>query len=43
MVNAAAHVCAFFNSRDDEYKSHASLHKEGFDVCDRAVYIHDKS
>jgi hypothetical protein len=36
-------VCAFFNSRDDEYKVMLPFIKEGFDVGDRAVYILDKN
>ena len=42
-VNCRCHVCAFFNSRDDEYKVMLPFIKEGFDVGDRAVYILDKN
>jgi hypothetical protein len=42
-VNCRCHVCAFFNSRDDEEKVMLPFLKEGFDVGDRAVYILDKN
>jgi hypothetical protein len=42
-VNCGCHVCAFFNSGDDEYKVMLPFIKEGFDVGDRAVYILDKN
>jgi hypothetical protein len=42
-VNCRCHVCAFFNTRDDEYKVMLPFIKEGFDVGDRAVYILDKN
>jgi hypothetical protein len=42
-VNCRCHVCAFFNSRDDEYKVMLPLIKEGLDVGDRAIYVLDKN
>src|SRR5712675_1071175 len=42
-VNCRCHVCAFFNSRDDEEKVMLPFLKEGFDVGDRAVYILNKN
>lgn len=33
------HVCAFFNSREDEYAVTLPFIKEGFDVGDKAVHI----
>jgi hypothetical protein len=42
-VNCRCHVCAFFNSRDDEEKVMLPFFKEGLDLGDRAVYILDKS
>ncbi|HLQ94620.1 MAG TPA: MEDS domain-containing protein [Xanthobacteraceae bacterium] len=42
-VNCRCHVCAFFNSREDEYKVMLPFIKEGFDVGDRAVYILDNN
>src|ERR1700730_4983128 len=42
-VNCRCHVCAFFNSRDDEYKVMLPFIKEGFDLGDRAVYILDQN
>jgi hypothetical protein len=36
-VNCRCHVCAFFNSRDDEEKVMLPFFKEGLDVGDRAV------
>src|SRR5260370_27274829 len=41
-VNCRCHVCAFFNSREDEYNVMLPFIKEGFDVGDRAVYILDR-
>ena len=42
-VNCRCHVCAFFNSREDEYNVMLPFIKEGFDVGDRAVYILDRN
>src|SRR5882757_6402989 len=42
-VNCRCHVCAFFNSREDEYNVMLPFIKEGFDVGDRAVYLLDKN
>jgi hypothetical protein len=41
-VNCRCHVCAFFDSRDDEYSVMLPFMKEGISVGDRAVYILDK-
>jgi hypothetical protein len=41
-VNCRCHVCAFFDSRDDEYSVMLPLMKEGINAGDRAVYILDK-
>jgi hypothetical protein len=40
-VNCSCHVCAFFHSRDDEYKVMLPFFKEGIDAGDRAVHIID--
>jgi hypothetical protein len=40
-VNCRCHVCAFFHSRDDEYKVMLPFFKEGMDAGDRAVHIID--
>ncbi|MEA2904385.1 MAG: hypothetical protein QOI12_1772 [Alphaproteobacteria bacterium] len=42
-VSCRCHVCAFFNSRDDEYNVMLPFLKDGIDGGDRAVYILDKS
>ena len=36
------HVCAFFNSREEEFAVLLPFLKEGFDAGDRAVHILDK-
>ena len=41
-VNCRCHVCAFFDSRDDEYSVMLPFMKEGINAGDRAVYILDK-
>jgi hypothetical protein len=41
-VNCRCHVCAFFDSRDDEYSLMLPFMKERISVGDRAVYILDK-
>ena len=38
-LNCRCHVCAFFHSREDEYKILIPFMKEGLDVGDRAVQI----
>src|ERR1700724_2171858 len=38
-LNYRCHVCAFFHSREDEYKILIPFMKEGLDVGDRAVQI----
>jgi hypothetical protein len=40
-LNCHCHVCAFFNSRDDEYDVLLSFMKEGFDAGDNAIHILD--
>jgi hypothetical protein len=42
-VNCRCHVCAFFNSRDDEEKVMLPFFKEGLDMGDKAFYILDKN
>ena len=37
------HICAFFNSADEEYRSLLPFIKQGFDRGERAVHILDKS
>ena len=37
-----SHVCAFFNSREEEFTVLLPFLKEGFDAGDRAVHILDK-
>src|SRR4051812_14157304 len=41
-VNCRCHVCAFFNSREEEFAVLLPFLKEGFDAGDRAVHILDK-
>jgi hypothetical protein len=36
------HVCAFFHSKEDEYKVLLPFMKGGFEAGDRAVHILDK-
>jgi hypothetical protein len=38
-LNCRCHVCAFFHSREDEYKILIPFMKEGLDAGDRAVQI----
>ena len=37
------HICAFFNSADEEYRSLLPFIKQGFDRGERAVHIIDKN
>jgi hypothetical protein len=41
-VNCRCHVCAFFSSRDDEYRVMLPFIKDGIEAGDRAVHILDK-
>jgi hypothetical protein len=41
-VNCRCRVCAFFNSREEEFAVLLPFLKEGFDAGDRAVHILDK-
>src|SRR5947209_7578356 len=38
-LNCCCHVCAFFHSREDEYKILIPFMKEGLDAGDRAVQV----
>ena len=38
-LNYRCHVCAFFHSREDEYKILIPFMKEGLDAGDRAVQV----
>jgi hypothetical protein len=38
-LGSSRHVCAFFNSKDDEYRVLLPFIKEGFDQGDRAFHI----
>ena len=38
-LNCRCHVCAFFHSREDEYKILVPFMKEGLDAGDRAVQV----
>jgi hypothetical protein len=42
-VNLAGqnHVCAFFNTMDEEHRVLGSFHKGGFDRSDKATHIVD--
>ena len=42
-LGEARHVCAFFNSRDDEYRVTVPFIKEGFDAGDKVIHIVDPS
>ena len=37
------HICAFFNSADEEYRSLLPFIKQGFERGERAVHIVDES
>jgi hypothetical protein len=41
LLGPRRHICAFFNSRDDEYRVLLPLVKEGFDCGEKAVHIID--
>jgi hypothetical protein len=40
-LGRARHVCAFFNSRDEEYEVTLPFIKEGFEMNDKAFHILD--
>ena len=42
-LTRSAHVCAFFNSRDEEYKILLPFARDGFHANDRLVHVVDKS
>ena len=42
-LGEARHVCAFFNSRDDEYRVTVPFIKDGFEAGDKVIHIVDPS
>ena len=40
-VRASQHVCAFFNSKDEEYRVLMPFIKEGFERSERAFHVVD--
>jgi hypothetical protein len=41
-IDCRCHVCAFFDSRDQEYQVLLPFMKEGFDAGDKAFHILDR-
>jgi len=42
VLNRSRHVCAFFHSKDEEYRVLLPFIREGFDQGDRALHLIDK-